>query len=840
MRLLSGLLFVLASLFRRPLLAWVRTRVAPGGLPGALGLDPARPVCYVLAVRSVADQFVLEETCRLQGLPAPRGGYREMPKPGRAALVALPRMEGEGMQRRYGNPTEIRRMVTQAIVDRDYDVQLVPVSVFWGRNPKQETSLLRIIFSDSLRAGSLRKLFIVLFNGRNTFVSFGRPISFQAFMAEDLEPQTATRKLVRVLRVHFRQQRAATLGPSLINRQQVLGNVIAMPDVREAIHQESAAEGISIEQAAERAWQYADEIAADYNNAAISFVVRILTWLWNRIFDGIQVHHAERLREFAQHNGVVYLPAHRSHMDYLLVSYVLYQQGLVPPHVAAGINLNFWPVGRLIRWLGGFYLRRKFGGNRLYTAVFRAYIDWLMSRGYAMQFFPEGGRSRTGRLLTPKTGLLSMTVQSFLRNPDDPIVLVPVYTGYDRLNPIELNAFFKELKGAGSKKNESVGDLIRATRVVRMAFGKSYIAFGEPLNLAQFLDARQPGWRGDIAACAAGEWPAWFGEFVTTIAYEVMTRINSAAVLNPVGLVATALLASPQHTLEETELCEQIDSWMALLRAQPYSRDAWMPEMDGIEVLAYAEKLARLTRIQHPWGDMVAAEGRPAVLLTYYRNGVLHLLALPSLVASYFQHRDTVDETVLVSGCCELYPVLRRELFLRWRDKETEAAIRAMVDALVERGLLQRDGANGSLRRPPVTSPEFGSLMGLANVMRETLERYCMTTVLLAENLPRGYIERGEFEQQCHLMAQRMAVLSGRNAPEFFDKALFSSYIDSMKRLGLLRPDAEHGDQSLAIDPQLQRMAEQAMRHLSGGTQQRIRRLLSRPRPAPVTESGGG
>ncbi|MGH8453436.1 MAG: glycerol-3-phosphate 1-O-acyltransferase PlsB, partial [Nevskiales bacterium] len=345
------------------------------------------------------------------------------------------------------------------------------------------------------------------------------------------------------------------------------------------------------------------------------------------------------------------------------------------------------------------------------------------------------------------------------------------------------------------------------------------------------LDARQPDWRSDLASQPEGEWPDWFSEFITTLSIEVMTRINSAAALNPVGLVSTALLASPQKTLAEDELCEQIDSWMGLLRTHPYSEDVWVPDMSGSAILASAEKVARLTRIQHPWGDVIAAEGRTAILLTYYRNSVLHLLALPSLIASYFQQRETVDEATLIEGCCELYPVLRRELFLRWRDKETESAIRDMIDALVQRRLLSRDAGSGILHSPPVTSAEFGSLMGLANVMRETLERYCMTTVLLAENLSRGHIERSEFEQQCHLMAQRMAVLSGRNAPEFFDKALFSNYIDTMKRLNLLRPDVEFGDSRLRIDPQLQRMAEQSMRHLSGGTQQRIRRLLSGPRP---------
>jgi glycerol-3-phosphate O-acyltransferase len=226
------------------------------------------------------------------------------------------------------------------------------------------------------------------------------------------------------------------------------------------------------------------------------------------------------------------------------------------------------------------------------------------------------------------------------------------------------------------------------------------------------------------------------------------------------------------------------------------------------------------------------------VLLTYNRNCVLHLLALPSLVASFFVEHGLVGEAALMGGCLELYPFLRRELFLRWSQEEAEGEIRRIIDVFVERRMLVRDADRGVLRRPPVTTPEFGSLSGLGHIMRETFERYCMTTVLLAENLPHGYIERGEFEQQCHLLAQRMAILSGRSAPEFFDKALFSNYIDTMKGLGLLRPDAETGDQHLVIDRQVQQRAVQSMQHLSVEVQQRIRRLISRPRPREQAPAG--
>jgi 1-acyl-sn-glycerol-3-phosphate acyltransferase len=120
---------------------------------------------------------------------------------------------------------------------------------------------------------------------------------------------------------------------------------------------------------------------------------RILGFTWNRLYQGINVHNAERVRQLA-HDGheIVYVPCHRSHMDYLLLSYVLYHQGLVPPHIAAGINLNFWPAGPIFRRLGAFFIRRTFKGNKLYSTVFREYLGELFNRGYSVEYFVEGGR----------------------------------------------------------------------------------------------------------------------------------------------------------------------------------------------------------------------------------------------------------------------------------------------------------------------------------------------------------------------------------------------------------------------------------------------------------------
>ncbi len=194
-----------------------------------------------------------------------------------------------------------------------------------------------------------------------------------------------------------------------------------------------------------------EEIAANFSYEMIRLTDRILGFTWNRLYQGINVHNAERVRQLA-HDGheIVYVPCHRSHMDYMLLSYVLYHQGLVPPHIAAGINLNFWPAGPIFRRLGAFFIRRTFKGNKLYSTVFREYLGELFSRGYSVEYFVEGGRSRTGRLLDPKTGTLSMTIQAMLRGGTRPITLVPIYIGYEHV--MEVGTYAKELRGATKEK----------------------------------------------------------------------------------------------------------------------------------------------------------------------------------------------------------------------------------------------------------------------------------------------------------------------------------------------------------------------------------------------------
>src|SRR5690606_18633546 len=201
-----------------------------------------------------------------------------------------------------------------------------------------------------------------------------------------------------------------------------------------------------------------------------------------------EVTGLDKVKALAGDHTLIYVPCHRSHIDYLLLSYVLYRDGLMPPHIAAGRNLDMPLVGPLLRRGGAFFLRRSFRDNRLYGAVFTEYLHRLLARGYPMEYFIEGGRSRSGRMLPPRPGMLAMTLRSFLRSQQEhaqPMVFVPIYIGYERI--LENASYQRELSG-GRKRKETPLALIRTLGRLREPYGRVSVNIGEPLDIATFLD----------------------------------------------------------------------------------------------------------------------------------------------------------------------------------------------------------------------------------------------------------------------------------------------------------------------------------------------------------------
>lgn len=495
-------------------------------------------------------------------------------------------------------------------------------------------------------------------------------------------------KLARVARMHFARQRLAAVGPRLPARQDLFNKLLASKAIARAVEDEARSKKISHEKAQQNAIALMEEIAANFSYEMIRLTDRILGFTWNRLYQGINVHNAERVRQLA-HDGheIVYVPCHRSHMDYLLLSYVLYHQGLVPPHIAAGINLNFWPAGPIFRRLGAFFIRRTFKGNKLYSTVFREYLGELFSRGYSVEYFVEGGRSRTGRLLDPKTGTLSMTIQAMLRGGTRPITLVPIYIGYEHV--MEVGTYAKELRGA-TKEKESLPQMVRGLSKLRN-LGQGYVNFGEPLPLMTYLNQHVPDWREAIDPIEAVR-PSWLTPTVNSIAADLMVRINNAGAANAMNLCCTALLASRQRSLTREQLTQQLECYLALLRNVPYSPDATAPSASASELIDHALQMNKFEVEKDTIGDIIILPREQAVLMTYYRNNIAHMLVMPSLLAALVTQHRHLSRAEVLRHVETLYPFLKAELFLRWEKAELAGVVDALIAEMLRQELIVVDG----------------------------------------------------------------------------------------------------------------------------------------------------
>lgn len=757
---------------------WARPAVQPDE-PAALIAGSDAPVCYVLETGGLADTLALERLCRIHGLPSPQKPLEFCGQTESQRIIVLRRSRGLILRRKQQRSRRLQRLVEASIEKGGQELLLVPVGIYWGRAPKKEQSWLTVLFSEHWDvAGRTRKFLATVFQGRNTLLRYSHPLPLTSVVHDGLSADVAFRKVSRVLRVHFSQRRIATVGPDLSHRRTLVDAVLDDASVRAAIDAEAAGSRVKLERATQKARHYAHEIAAHISYPTVRVVERFLSWVWHRIYDGIELQHADIIHEVAKNNEIVYVPCHRSHFDYLLLSYIVYNEGLSLPHVAAGVNLNIPLVGGILRRGGAFYLRRTFKGNRLYAAVFDAYLRQILVRGHSIEYFVEGTRSRTGRLLSPKAGMLAMTVNSYMRNPSLPVVFVPVYFGYEKL--IEGDSFISELGGA-TKQKESLVGLVRSVRALRHYFGKVYVNIGEPLRLDALLDARHPGWRSEAAT---PERPPWIAEVIDELGVRIMRGINAAAAVTPISLLAHALLATPKQSMGALELKAQIELSGRLLKRFRYSDLVTVPDWSAEAIMDHGEKLGVIQRTAHPLGDIVSMSEHDAVLMTYFRNNIQHLFAVPASIACCFIQGRRLAHSELQRLVRMIYPFMREELRLKWGVEQVDEVTSDAIEALIDEGILTRDG--DLLVRPPTGSAPAFQLLMLGQSMVPMLQRFYLVIALLVRN-GSGTLTRAKLENLCQQSAQRLAMIYGLHSPDFFDKALFQDFIRILREREVVR-----------------------------------------------------
>jgi glycerol-3-phosphate O-acyltransferase len=795
-------------LVRRVLGLWVKVSIKPEEAAAAISARP-RPVCYVLERESQADLAVLNEACGRLGLPRPT---RRMLIAGQRADRAWFGLERSGLFSRRSDtraPRELRMLVGAG---GRFDVDLVPVAIFWGRAPHKEASWWRLPFTENwVLVGRFRKLLTVALNGRNTLLYFGEPLRLCEALQQDAGEPRNLRRVMRILRAALRAQRASTIGPDLSHRRTILSQVLRSAAVRRAMREEMQARGGTRRAVLVTAKRYADEIAANYSQPFVSFMSLALARLWNRLYDGVEFAHVENLGTIGDDAEIIYVPCHRSHMDYLLLSYVIYHKGFAIPHVAAGVNLNMPVIGRFLRKGGGFFIRRSFKGNPLYASVVTKYLGLMMARGHSLEYFIEGGRSRTGRMLAPRTGMLSMTVRSYLRDPKRPVVFMPVYFGYERI--VEGRTYLGELSGR-PKEKETIWGLVRTLPALRSRFGKVHVNLGQPIPLDELLQRYNRSWRDEVGD--ERHPPAWISHAIDELARRIVTEINAAAAVTPVNLVAMAMLGTPRQAMPETDLAGQLDLYAGLLREAPYAPLVTLTADTGAKMVKYAESLGMLERQAHPLGDILRMNAQSAVLATYYRNNVLHVFAMPSLLACCFVGNASMRTLDLQRLVWRVYPYIAAELYLRWDESEINGVLQSLLQAFARLKLLEGNADGSEWRRPVSTSVDAMRLSLLAQATIQTLERYYLAIALLLQ-AGSGAIGQETLEQRCHLTAQRMSLLYGLDSPEFFDKSLFRKFIDMLQRRNAVQASEDgrlhFGDPLLAVAADAQWVLSEQLRH---------------------------
>lgn len=535
-------------------------------------------------------------------------------------------------------------------------IYLVPQLVLYKKTPeKDQPNFLDIFFGFKDKPGPLRKIILFFRHHRQAFIDFGTPLDLKSHLTA-CDPTDSSEKIAlqvkQMLLESIDQQKRVILGPVIKSRQQFKEKVLRDPIVMEAIQTKSSGNLARRKHVRKEAAAYFDEIAADYNIAYIQFANIVLTWLWKKMFQGIEVDPNElaAIRECGRKGPVIYVPSHKSHIDYLVLNHILYQHHMHIPRIAAGKNLSFWPMGPFFRKSGAFFIRRSFKGARLYATVFTRYITALLEERHPLEFFIEGGRSRSGKLVLPKIGFLSILIQAFKEGHCDDLVFVPASITYDRI--VEEQSYLKEL-GGGEKKKESFQQVIRTRHFLKKKYGKIYIRFGQPLLLKDYIEQN-----GAIEE-----------KTHKRLAFHLIRAINRASIVTPLALLSSAVLTRHRRGFHLQDLMETVTVLMRFLEKYqvPISTSLSVCDKAMEETLAILIKSNVVRTLEDTEGSEVFyyADDEKKRELEYYKNNIVHCFMSHAFVAlSLLSGKEEVKSAASLLSDYEFFKKLFRYEFI--------------------------------------------------------------------------------------------------------------------------------------------------------------------------------
>lgn len=642
----------------------------------------------------------------------------------------------------------------------DRPVYLVPELFVWEkRGARLKPSLLDRVFGSPEAPGFLHSIIAFWRNYNRAQFRVGEPIDLRQFVEQNAAASDAliARKVRSALYHHLARETRAVFGSPLKPTGRLIHEAMRDRALRKTLEEHAAATSRRLDSVLRECERNLRAIAARLSPTVLAFLVPPLSWVFNRIYDGMHVDEAglERALKAAGRAPIVLCPSHKSHLDYLVLSWVLWVRGYTVPLVAAGANLSFFPLGPLFRRGGAFFLRRSFKGDVVYTAAFKAYIKKLVFDGLHQEFFPEGGRSRTGKLLQPKLGMFTWEVDAVLEGANKDLHFIPVSIDYEKV--VESGSYSHELAG-GEKKPEDIKALLSAPKVLTANYGRIHLTFDEPVSLAEFMASRG-------LSAEAGVSDEQKKGLVRALGNRIMYGISRVSTITPHALVSAALLSHRRRGITAREVTERVGLLRHIAAEErcPLSSTLANAPSDPTVMGAIKEAIRTfsqdgMVRLVEAKGDVIyqAEDGRRSEM-AFYKNTLMNLVAPRSLVAN----------AVLASkGPATSEQVKQRALFLSrlfkvefiYRVGATFDVIFAeTVDRLVGMGLLVREGETLQMAPEPHVRPQMEFT---ADLLRDFLESYLLAALTLKDLAEAGPMDRKAFVRAA-LDTGRAEFLSG-------------------------------------------------------------------------------
>src|SRR5919201_1036931 len=566
-------------------------------------------------------------------------------------------------------------------------IALVPLTFLWRKRPKKLGGSWRdALFGEPEAPGAIRTFLGYLLNRRNGYVTVGETVSLADVNAMNAgaEPARVARRVRGWLHQHLARETRVVTGPPLKTADRVIDETLRDLSLRRALAEIARERGRADESVEREARKDLREIAARYKPFVVDILKGVLDFVFHRIYDGVDVDEEgmKRLVEASKKGPLILCPCHKSHIDYMILSMICDDYGLQPPHVAAGDNLNFWPVGRLLRSGGAFFIRRSFRGDRIYSATMGAYVKRLLQDGFTQEFFIEGGRSRTGKLHPPKFGMLTLEVDAWLTGVKPDAWFAPISLSYERL--VEAGAYQRELLG-GEKQKEDAKALLGATKILRSRYGRITVRVGEPISFAGLFRERGI----DPATITPDEKK----KLVQHLGLRIAAGINAAAPLAPTGLAAAVLLSHDRRALSETEILDRAEFLhTAALDAGAHGES---DSVRGVVRNAVESLCADGTLVRHEAGGerfYTVPEDR-RIALNYHKNGILHFLVAPAILSAALRsfRGQPASHDELLRRAREASRLVKYE-FIFPPGKSLEATVDETFALLLRWGLVERGG----------------------------------------------------------------------------------------------------------------------------------------------------